>query len=170
MRGIALLVLVVLGSALAWPSLAPRPAERLAAARPATSPPGETAAPAPGWNRISVPAAGNGHFYLEAQVDGVPVTFMVDSGATAVVLSPADARRIGLHPDRLRFTLAFRTANGIGRAAPVVLRELRIGQLALWHLEAVVNEASLPVSLLGASFLGRLAAWSVAGGKLHLHW
>jgi aspartyl protease family protein len=164
MRGIAVLVLVVLGGASIWPSLAPRLVARLADP-PAAAPPSPT-----GWNRITVPVGPGGHFYLEARVDGEPIRFVVDTGASAVVLDPEDARRIGLGPERLRFTERFRTANGLVRVAPVTLRELRIGQLAMPYLPAVVNEAPIGVSLLGTSFLARLAAWRVEGGRLHLEW
>jgi len=165
LRGIVVLLLVVLGSAAIWPSLAPRLVARLADPGPEPS-----AAPAASWNRITVPSGPGGHFFVEARVDGEPIRFLVDSGASAVVLDPADARRIGLGPERLRFSERFRTANGLVRVAPVVLRELRIGQLAMWHVPAVVNEAPIGVSLLGASFLARLAAWRVEGGRLHLEW
>jgi aspartyl protease family protein len=170
LRGFGLLLLALLGAAIAWPSLAPHRVERVGETRAA---PGTTAtAPAVegGWNRIVVPPGPHGHFSLTARVDGVPVDFLIDTGASAVVLSPDDARRIGLLPGRLRFTRRVATANGIVRAAPVTLRELRIGQLALWGLEAFVIEAPMPVSLLGTSFLARLASWSVEGGRLHLYW
>ncbi len=125
---------------------------------------------ADGWNRISIPADARGHFLVEAEVNGTPVTFLVDSGASSVVLSPEDARRIGLTPDRLRFTERYRTANGTVRAAPVELREIRIGQLAQRYVPASVNEAPIGISLLGMSFLGRLESWAVEGGRLALYW
>ena len=87
-----------------------------------------------------------------------------------MVLSPEDARRIGLTPDRLRFTERYRTANGTVRAAPVELREIRIGQLAQRYVPASVNEAPIGISLLGMSFLGRLESWAVEGGRLALYW
>jgi aspartyl protease family protein len=123
-----------------------------------------------GWNRIVVAADDRGHFLLTAEVNGTPVTFLVDSGASTVVLSPDDARRIGMPPERLRFTERFRTANGMVRAAPVELREIRIGQLAQRYVPASVNEAPLGVSLLGMTFLSRLESWSVEGGRLALYW
>lgn len=170
MRGIALLVLVVVGVAAAWAELAPRLVDGLAGDRGDRQTAAGPDTPAEGWNRISVPAGPNGQFLVDAQVNGVPVTFLVDSGANAVVLSPADARRVGLQAGQLRFTHRFRTAKGVVRAAPVTLRELRIGQLALARLEAVVNEEPIGVSLLGTSFLGRLRSWQVEGGRLHLDW
>lgn len=170
MRGIVALVLVVLGSATLVPSFVPQLVARIdepAARAPDTRDPGPSGG---GWNRISVPMGPNGHFHLEAMVDGTPVRFLVDSGASAIVLSPEDARRIGLEPGRLRYSLHFRTANGTVRAAPVTLRELRIGQFALSYVEAVVNEAPMPVSLLGTPLLARLSSWTVEGGRLHLYW
>lgn len=170
MRGIAWLLVAAVGAALIAPSALPRLVERLAA--PATAPAVRLDAdPAvSGVNRIAVAPGPGGHFYLEARVHGEPVRFVIDTGASAVVLDPEDARRIGLPPERLNFSERFRTANGLVRVAPVTLRELRIGQLALPHLPAVVNEAPIGVSLLGTSFLARLQGWRVEGGRLLLEW
>ncbi|HEX5079145.1 MAG TPA: TIGR02281 family clan AA aspartic protease [Geminicoccaceae bacterium] len=112
----------------------------------------------------------HGHFLVEASVNGVPIDFMVDTGASEIVLSPRDARQLGFTPDQLRFTQEFESANGTVRAAPVELRELRIGQFQLFDLEASVNEAPLPISLLGMSFLRRLSSYEVADGRLILRW
>lgn len=123
-----------------------------------------------GWNRLVIPADPRGHFLVDAEVNGTTITFLVDTGASSVVLSPQDARRVGLGPERLRFTERFGTANGTVRAAPVELREIRIGQLAQRYVPASVNEAPMGVSLLGMSFLGRLESWSVESGRLALYW
>lgn len=117
-----------------------------------------------------IDAGPHGHFLVEAVVDGVPVDFLVDTGASHVVLSMQDARKLGFTPDRLRFTQEFQSANGAVRAAPVELRELRIGQLRLFDLEASVNGGPLPISLLGMSFLERLSSYEVARGRLILRW
>ena len=125
---------------------------------------------ADGWNSIAVASDGSGHFVVEATVNGVGVTFLVDSGASAIVLSPQDARRVGYRAPQLRFTGTASTANGDVRLAPVSLRELRLGQLSLRGLPAVVNEAPMPVSLLGMSFLNRLEAWEAKRDRLVLYW
>ncbi|MCX8100973.1 MAG: TIGR02281 family clan AA aspartic protease [Geminicoccaceae bacterium] len=170
MRGIAWLVVAAVAAALVAPSALPRLIERLAAPAAAPTALVEKDQLASGVNRIAVAPGPGGHFYLEARVHGEPIRFVVDTGASAVVLDPEDARRIGLAPERLRFSERFRTANGLVRVAPVTLRELRIGQLALPHLPAVVNEAPIGVSLLGTSFLARLQGWRVEGGRLLLEW
>jgi clan AA aspartic protease (TIGR02281 family) len=111
-----------------------------------------------------------GHFMVEAVVNGAPITFLVDTGASSVVLTMQDAERLGFRPESLRFTQRFATANGEVRAAPVVLRELRIGQFSVFDMPASVNEAPLRVSLLGMSFLKRLHGYGVEDGQLILRW
>jgi aspartyl protease family protein len=117
-----------------------------------------------------IEAGPHGHFLVEAVVNGVPIDFMVDTGASHVVLSLQDARRLGFTSTNLHFTQKFQSANGTVRAAPVELRELRIGQLRLFDLEASVNGGPLPISLLGMSFLQRLSSYEVARDRLILRW
>jgi clan AA aspartic protease (TIGR02281 family) len=117
-----------------------------------------------------IDAGAGGHFVIEAVVNGAPVTFLVDTGASDIVLTMADAERLGFRPENLRFTQRFATANGEVRAAPVVLREVRIGQFSLFDMPASVNEAPLRVSLLGMSFLKRLHGYGVEDGRLILRW
>jgi clan AA aspartic protease (TIGR02281 family) len=117
-----------------------------------------------------IEAGPGGHFLLKAVVNGVPINFMVDTGASHVVLTIPDARRIGFTANDLEFTQEFESANGTVRAAPVKLRELRIGQFSVYGLEASVNGGPLPISLLGMSFLQRLDSYEVADGRLILRW
>ena len=117
-----------------------------------------------------IPAGAHGHFMVEAVVEGTPLAFVVDIGASDVILSPADAKRLGFRADELRFTRRYQTANGPVAAAPVTLRELRIGQFSAFDVEASVNGAPLPVSLLGMSFLRRLRGYEVDDGRLILRW
>jgi clan AA aspartic protease (TIGR02281 family) len=117
-----------------------------------------------------VEADPSGHYLIEAAVNGAPVTFLVDTGASDIVLTLEDARRAGLHPRTLAFTQRFATANGEVRGAPVVLREVRIGQLRRFDIAASVNEAPLGVSLLGMSFLEQLSSYEVERGRLILRW
>jgi aspartyl protease family protein len=131
----------------------------------------ERARQAPGHaQEVVIPAGPHGHFVVEAMVDGVPIRFLVDTGASDIVLSMNDALDIGLRPTDLRFTRRFETANGVVRGAPVILRELRLGQLQLFDLEASVNEAPLEISLLGMRFLNELRGYEVADGRLILRW
>jgi clan AA aspartic protease (TIGR02281 family) len=117
-----------------------------------------------------IPAGAHGHFLVEAVVEGTPLAFVVDTGASDVVLTPADAKRLGFRADELRFTRRYQTANGVVAAAPVTLRELRIGQFSAFDVEASVNGAPLAVSLLGMSFLRQLRGYEVDNDRLILRW
>jgi aspartyl protease family protein len=115
-------------------------------------------------------AGPHGHFLVDAVVNGVPVDFMVDTGASSIVLTLEDARTLGYRQADLDFSQRFQSANGTVRAAPVTLREIRVGQLTLYDLEASVNGGPLPISLLGMGFLRELRSYEVARGRLILRW
>jgi aspartyl protease family protein len=117
---------------------------------------------------ISFRALNNGHFIVEAVVDGKPVRFLVDSGASDVVLSPQDAERLGIDLRGLRFDRIYQTANGIVRGAPIRLKQVAVGPIALTDVRASVNGTAMESSLLGMSFLARLSAWRVEGDRLTL--
>ena len=103
-------------------------------------------------------------------MNGKTVRFMIDTGASAVVLTREDAERVGLRVREQDFSQAAGTANGTVRWAPVVLRDLRAGGLTLHSLAAVVNGGRLDVSLLGMDFLRRLKGYEVRNGRLILYW
>ncbi len=112
----------------------------------------------------------NGHFITDVYINGEPIKFLVDTGATHIVLNSDDAGRIGLSGNRLRFNTAFRSANGTTYAAPVTLRDVRLGQLQLHDLDAYVNQGALDISLLGMSFLRQLQSYEVVRNRLVLRW
>ena len=93
---------------------------------------------------------------------------MVDTGATSVVFSKADARRLGLDPAALRFDRVMSTANGRTSAAAIQLREIAIGPIVVTDVPALVNAADLPEPLLGMSLLERMSAVEIKGGRLTL--
>ncbi len=111
---------------------------------------------------------GDGHFYIDAEVNGRPVRFLVDTGASDIVLSPADARRLGFRISALTFNRVYETANGVGRGAPVVLNSVAVGRLRFGQVAASVNDAAMSESLLGMSFLDRLSGYEVRGDSLIL--
>ncbi|MFO1112368.1 MAG: TIGR02281 family clan AA aspartic protease [Rhodospirillales bacterium] len=119
---------------------------------------------------LTLKADARGHFLVTAKVNGQPVRFLIDSGASHVVLSAGDAKRLGLTPKDRDFTDIYRTPGGIIRAAPVTLAELRIGELVVRDVRASVSSLNMDVSLLGASFLARLRGYEVNRGRLTLRW
>ncbi len=117
---------------------------------------------------LTVRAAQDGHFHIEAEVNGQPVDFMVDTGASDIVLSPRDAQRAGFEIDTLNYSRAYRTANGYGKGAPVRIDTLTVGPIVLRDLPASVNGADMDESLLGMAFLKELRSYSVEGDRLIL--
>jgi aspartyl protease family protein len=125
--------------------------------------------PGPSTHTLVYRAGPLGHVVLTASVNGALVRFLVDTGASTVALSPADARAAGLNPSALAFDKTTTTANGVVRVAAVMLREIRIEQLSVENVPAVVD-ANLSGSLLGMSFLSRLKSFEMREGALTFSW
>jgi aspartyl protease family protein len=121
-------------------------------------------------NTIAFRADKSGHVRVDVAVNGSPVRFLVDTGATLVALRIEDARAAGINPATLRFDERVSTANGLARVAHVKLRELRLDQLVVEDVEAVVIDAPLGISLLGMSFLKRLEGYEMRDGQLVVSW
>ncbi len=114
-----------------------------------------TAASVVTGGRIDLPQAPDGHFYLSAEVDGQRIRFMVDTGASDIVLTQADARRLGLDPESLAYSGRAQTANGTVVTAPVTLGTVALGPHEDRAVPAVVNSGEMDMSLMGMSFLSR---------------
>ena len=117
---------------------------------------------------VTIRAGRDGHFAVDAEVDGARVRFLVDTGASDIVLSPSDARRLGFDLEPLVFSRRYRTANGVILGAPVRLGKVRVGSITVNGVAASVNGAEMERSLLGMSFLDRLSGYEVARGTLTL--
>lgn len=118
--------------------------------------------------RIEIPLGRDGHFHLTAEVNGQPVRFMVDTGASSIALGPEDARRIGLDLDDLAYVGTAMTANGQVRTAPVTIEEIAIGDIVDRNVRAWVIGGDLDGSLLGMSYLRTFARVSFEGDLLVL--
>ena len=117
-----------------------------------------------------IPGGTSGQFITDVHINGTPIRFLIDTGATHIVLNSDDAGRLGLNGGHLRFNTAFKSANGTTYAAPVTLRDVRLGQLQLHDLDAYVNQGNLDISLLGTSFLRQLRSYEVVRNRLVLRW
>lgn len=120
-------------------------------------------------NSLNLRAQPNGHVYLTATVNNAPIHFVVDTGATWVSLSRQDALRAGV-AGNLNYTIPMITANGQAKAARVTLGGVRVGQLEVDDVEAIVMPEEMGVSLLGQSFLKRLQGYEMHGDVLTLTW
>jgi len=112
----------------------------------------------------------SGHFVVIGKVNGRPVPFLVDTGASDIVLSPADAARLGVDTASLEFSAMAETANGVGRSAPFIADSLEVGDMRLSDVKMQINQAPMSISLLGMSFFRRLESFRVEGDRLYLRW
>ncbi len=120
-----------------------------------------------GENAITVQRGRDGHFKVSVDVNGTPVRFLIDTGASIVTLSPDDAVRVGFDPSTLDYVQRFSTANGTAFGAPVRLDRLKIGNIRVDDVRgAVLSDGSS--SLLGMSFLSRLSSYRVDGDTMTL--
>ncbi len=118
---------------------------------------------------ISLGRASNGHFQVDIFVNEEPVRFLVDTGASDIVLSRRDAAAAGLDPDTLTYSQVAATANGRVATAPVRLDRMRLGELVDENVPASVNSGQLDVSLLGMRYLSRFSRIEITGDEMILH-
>jgi aspartyl protease family protein len=135
-------------------------------------PPGHTISvqdQATGEQAVRLRRQENGHFVARASANGVSLALLVDTGASTVVLKPADAERAGIDTANLSFTTPVSTANGTTFAAPIRLKSVAVGPLEVRDVEALVAQpGALNENLLGMSFLKRLRSYEFSGDFLTL--
>ena len=121
-----------------------------------------------GHSSVTIPVSGNGHYNLRLSINSVLVDFVVDTGATDIVLSQSDAKRIGIDIDTLAFTGRASTANGVVETARITLDTIEIANIVDRDVSAVVNKGELFGSLLGMGYLQRWGRIEIANGILSL--
>lgn len=147
---------------MARPAAQPGPQAQVAAAPQAVR-------PANASRSVSLAGDSSGHFRTEAEVDGRRINFVVDTGASLVVLRESDAARVGIHPAARDYTARVSTANGDIKAARARLNRVGIGDITVYDVTALVlPDEALGTNLLGASFLSRLRRYEYAGGRMVL--
>jgi aspartyl protease family protein len=117
---------------------------------------------------IVLPRQPNGHYYLTLDVNDVPVEFVVDTGASQIVLSQTDAARVGIDPASLRYLGLANTANGQVRTAPVWLDRVSLDDLQDFDVPAVVNDGQMDGSLLGMTYIDSFDTIQIRDGELIL--
>jgi len=121
---------------------------------------------ADGPRSVTVGRGEGGGFYVMGAVNGAPVRFLVDTGASDIVLSPADAARV--HVTATGPSRPAETANGVGSGALATAASVSVGTIQLSDVPIAINQAPMSVSLLGMSFLKRLDSFEVRGDQLVL--
>ena len=117
---------------------------------------------------IALPRAPDGHYYVTAEVNGTEIDFLVDTGASDIVLSRKDAARIGFDLDELAFLGSARTANGVVPIAYSRLKTIRLGPYLDQGISVSINGGEMDKSLLGMSYLGRFGRIEIAQDQLIL--
>lgn len=117
---------------------------------------------------VMVPRSEDGHFHLVLQVNGVPVEFLVDTGATDIVLTREDAERVGLDPQNLAFLGRARTANGVVETAYATVDDISLGPVRFDRVGVAVNGGEMDGSLLGMAFLSRFSRLEISDNRLVL--
>jgi len=107
-----------------------------------------------------------GHFYIDIEINDVVIKFMVDTGASRVVLSKRDAFLVGINDSELNFKNMVYTANGTIMTAPVLLENIYIEGYQFKNVSGMVNGGDMKNSLLGMSFLKKLQSFTIENNRL----
>jgi len=117
---------------------------------------------------IVLPRGPGGHFYMTLEVNGAPIRFLVDTGATDIVLSTQDAEMAGIDTADLPFFGKAQTANGTVSTAMVRLDRVAFGPMVEERVSAKISAGEMPGSLLGMSYLNRFKSISISGNEMTL--
>jgi len=115
-----------------------------------------------------IPLSGDGHYWVEASVNGHAARFLVDTGASLTAISPETAAAAGIEINPMLGTVRLETANGTAEAHLVTIGELATGNIAARDMRAVVAPTMGGMNVIGMNFLSRLQRWSVEDGTLVL--
>lgn len=122
-----------------------------------------------GREQVMLIRSQNGHFQVNAKTNGADIGFLVDTGASSIVLTHDDAIAAGIDPDSLTYSITISTANGTTTAAPYTISTLDIGDIKRDRLKALIaKKGDLDTSLLGMSYLKTLWSFEIRGDRLVL--
>lgn len=125
-------------------------------------------APAISGEPMTLRKSEDGHFWVSAEVNGHPVRFLIDSGATFTALSARAAREAGVEPGGFGLRTVINTANGAVEAERGEIADLRVGSLAMRNHKVVIADAFGDTNVLGMNFLSELESWRVEGDTMVL--
>jgi aspartyl protease family protein len=123
---------------------------------------------AQGSSHVTLDRDADSHFYVTADINGRSIRMMVDSGASIIALTRADAEALGYQVDSLPAAGSANTAGGVVPIRPVTLDRVRVDGLEVAGVQAAVIDADMPTSLMGQSFLSRLNSVTVEGDRMTL--
>ncbi len=118
--------------------------------------------------QIIINMSENGHFYINVKINQKTIRFMIDTGASDMIINSSDAIKIGIDINKLNFNKTYQTANGKTFGASVILEEIEIANTKFIDIPASINNSDMGVSLLGMSFLKRCEKYEFYQDKLVL--
>ncbi len=121
-----------------------------------------------GEGSVTLTRANDGHFYATLAVNGRDVEFVVDTGATSIVLSQDDAQAIGIDVENLNYFGKSYTANGVVDTASIRLNHITLGDITFYDMRASVNGGELFGSLLGMDYINQFSEFKISGNTLTL--
>lgn len=110
----------------------------------------------------------DGHFYIDLEINKIPIRFMIDTGASDITIGLPEAKRIGVNVEKLNFNKPYQTANGTSWGAYITLDEIRIANVKFTNVPASVNSSDMGTPLLGMKFLRQFRKYEVYQDKLVL--
>ncbi len=119
-------------------------------------------------NQTTIAMSRDGHFWLEAQVNGIGQDFLIDTGASFTNLSQETARAAGVLPDETKMPIELNTANGTIVARIGYVTRFSFGTISTSHLEVVIAPGNGDTNLIGMNLLSQLASWRVDGRTMVL--
>ncbi|MFC4254311.1 TIGR02281 family clan AA aspartic protease [Altererythrobacter xixiisoli] len=165
MKTNAILALVAAAGALGWVAGKDPPASQpVATSEPAVT--ARTDAPQGPAGAVTLPRSENGHFYAPVTIDGRAVEMLVDTGASVIALTGADAAALGFDWNEDEIVPVGRGASGTVMGKAIVIDQVQMGDLAAERIDAVIVPAGLTTSLLGQSFLSRIGPVEMQGDTL----
>lgn len=129
---------------------------------------GPVGASAVAGGAVEIPVGPDGHYWVEASVNGSSLRFLVDSGASITGVSDATAERLGLVASPMDATMTIQTANGSMTARRMTIPAMNIGPIQVSDLPVAVSAGLGDVNILGMNFLAKLKSWRVEDGRMIL--
>ena len=166
-------ILIIAAAALILGAYAARFADRAMTQLPARAAMVQTKAQAPEPTRsghtLTLDSDRQGHFQVEARIEGRRLAFVIDTGASLVILRESAAAQVGIHPRPVDYTATVATANGKVKAARTKLDRVELGDITVFDVSALVlPDEVLSQNLLGVSFLSKLRRYEYANGRMVL--
>ncbi len=112
----------------------------------------------------------DGHFYLQAYVNKIPINFLIDTGASDISITQQDAIRLGINVNKLQYSKEYNTANGVVLAAPFIIKRITIGEKTFFNIEAHISQTNSKISLLGMSLIDEFHNVSIRNDSLTLEY